>query len=112
MKNEHGKQWYVMVIMVYYFVVCGAVSISNVTNYFDSSTYIVPVIPLFLCLGMMSASGIYFYFPNVGRKSLMVLTSITLLAIGESDPAASLFHLVIILILCIPSLRQVKHALP
>lgn len=106
------KQWYITAIMFYYFVVCLAASISYGANYFSSNPATVSVLQQFLCVGMVLASGLYFYLPKVGRRALIVLTIITLIGIGESDSEATLYHLAILLILSIPSLRGKKPLQP
>jgi len=113
MSNSHdGRRWYLTAIATTYLVLCTGGCWYYASQYFSTRGAMVPLANQLLCLGMVVAAAIYFFRPKFGHLGLLALTSITIVAIGESDPNATRFHLCVMLILLIPLLGSKRTLTP
>ena len=62
-----------------------------------------------LCLTFAIAAGTYFLRAKIGHIALTILTVLTLIAIGRSDPGATAFHICVLLVLLVPFLRKQNY---
>ena len=102
--NYRYRTWYLGVIAGYYLVICSANVAFHAWRYFQPGSIFSgrDFLPL---LGTIAAMT-YFFRPGLGHKGLLALTVLTILAMGESDPAALLFHLGVLGLLMLPFLTR------
>lgn len=108
MKSQHSRRWYLTAIATIYFVLCTASCLRYASLLFRADGGAVPLATQLICLGMAVAAATYFFRPVVGHLALLSLTGITIIAIGESDPEATGFHLCVLLVLLIPLVKPNK----
>jgi hypothetical protein len=108
MNTQDSRKWYVATIASTYLVVCSASCLHSVAQLLRQNGASPEPMPLLISFGMAIAAGAYFFKPKVGHLALLIFTSITLLAIGTTDPIATLFHVLVLLALGVPLLRAKK----
>ncbi len=108
MKSK-GRKWYVTTIAAVYLAICTAACVYYGSVHFRANVGIVPLLPQLLCLGMALSAGLYFLNARLGHKALLVLTAMTVLAIGTSDAKATGFHLIVLLVLLVPFMTSRKR---
>ncbi len=99
-----GHTWYVTLIASYYLVLCSAATILIFHGYFHPGR--VHTRRELFTVGAAIAAAMYWFNPRLGRFSLIGITSAVILAIGESDPSATGFHLTILALLILPSFTR------
>ena len=106
MRNESGRRWYLTVLAALYLALCSAGCLYYISLQFRSHAGTVPVEQQALCLAFAIAAGVYFLRARVGHIALAMLTGLTLIAIGTTDPRATVFHLCVLLVLVLPLMKQ------
>ena len=105
-----GRRWYLTAIAFIYLVLCTQACIYYVSLHFRSDGASVPASVQLLALGMAISAGLYFFNASLGHRGLLILTVVTLVVMGTSDPRATIFHLFVLFVLSIPFLRrQTQH---
>ena len=105
METEH-RTWYLTGIAAIYLILCSAGCVYYMSLFFRPDSGTVPVGTQILCFGMAVSAGLYFFRPTLGHRALILLTILTLIVVGQSNPSASGFHFCILLILLIPYLKS------
>ena len=105
MKTEN-RRWYLTAIASIYLVLCSVSCLYYTSLFFRPDSGTVPVGTQPLCLGMAVSAGLYFFRPSLGHHALILLTILTLITIGHSNPSASGYHLCVLFILLIPFLQS------
>ena len=100
--GRDGQYWYVTIIASLYLVLCSSACFYYASLHFRADAGAVPIPVQLLCLGMAFSAFVYFLKPRVGHRGLLILTFVTLIAIGTSDAKATCFHLVVLAILLFP----------
>jgi hypothetical protein len=112
MRNGSDRKWYLTVLAGIYLALCSAGCLYYLSLLFRAQGGTVPVLQQGLCLAFAVAAGAYFFHARVGQVALTILTALTLIAIGTSDPKATAFHLNILLILAFSLIQTRKHTPP
>jgi len=110
MKSNSGRRWYLTWLAGIYLVLCSAGCLHYISLQFRSSAGAVPVAQQALCLAFTIAAGVYFLRARVGHIALAMVTGLTLIAIGITDPGATAFHLCVLLVLMLPFLKKGKSS--
>ena len=105
MKNDTGRRWYLTVLAVYYLVMCFICSLYVLLLHFFTQGGNIPIPQQLLCMAYTVGTGLYFFRPRVGQFAMIILTQITLIAIGTTDPLFTMFHLSILMILVVPLIK-------
>jgi hypothetical protein len=108
MKDNTGRRWYLTALAAVYLALCSVGCLSYLSLQFRSDAGTVPVPQQALCLAFAIAAGTYFMRARVGHIALTVLTVLTLVGIGTTNPGATAFHLFILLVLAVPLMRKRK----
>ena len=104
--NTEGRMWYLTGIAAIYLILCTTCCLYYASLIFRPDGAFVPVERQLLCLGMAVSAGLYFFRPKLGHRAFILLTILTLIVIGRSNPGASGFHFVVLLILMIPYMKS------
>lgn len=105
--NTYKRRWYITAMATIYLLICSANCIHLATHLIKAQGSIFELHHL-LPFAMTMAAGVYFFKPKTGHLALLGLTSTLLLIIGTTDPKATLFHGVVLLLLLFPLLRLKK----
>ena len=108
MKSDAERRWYLSGLAGIYLALCSAGCLHYISLQFQPSAGAVPIGQQALCLAFAIAAGVYFLRARVGHIALVVVTSLTLIAIGTTDPGATAFHLCVLLVLMLPLLKKHK----
>ena len=104
--RAEGRTWCVTVVAAWYLVFCTASCMYYASLWFRPHGAIVPISAQLLCLGAAVSAWLYFFKARLGHGLLLTLTILTLLSLGTSDPKATVFHAVVLLLLLVPLLMR------
>ena len=107
MTKDALRRWYLAVVAAVYLVLCSASCLYSLSLYFRPSAGTAPVLRQLLCLAFAVAAGVYFLRPRLGHIALAALTGLTLIAMGNANPGAAVFHFLVLVVLLFPPLRGV-----
>lgn len=102
MRNDAGRRWYLSILAGLYLFLCTAGSVYYLSLRLYPERGAVPFVQEGLCLAFAVSAGLYFFRARLGRIALTFLTVVSLVAIGNSAPSATAFHLGVMVILMIP----------
>ena len=100
------RTWPVTVVAAWYLMVCTAACVYYASQHFRPDGGTAPITVQLLCLGAAVCAGLYFFQARWGHRLLLALTALTIVDIGTSDPGATLFHTVVLLVLLLPLLTR------
>jgi hypothetical protein len=105
------RTWYITLIAAFYLIFCSIACIYYVSLHLIPDAGTVPWSTQLLCLGAALSAAAYFINPFLGHRALIIITLLTLFAIGESDLHATQFHLFVLVLLLLPiPFRQQRAA--
>ena len=107
--NTTARTWYLTSVAAIYLVLCSTFCVYNASLYVRPNSATVPLAVQLICLGMAVSAGVYFLNARLGHKALLVLTIVTLIHIGTSDPKATMLHLIVLSVLLLPFIRRQRH---
>src|SRR5271169_864801 len=98
--NYPYRTWYVTLIAASYLLLCSVNLVILTAWYFQGGLILTPW--MLITLGTAVSGGLYLFRPRLSHRALIGLTVIALLAIGESDPDATRFYLIVLALLILP----------
>jgi hypothetical protein len=104
--RAEGRTWCVTIVAAWYLLVCTATCVYYASLWLRSTGAAVPILVQLLCLGAAVSAWLYFFKARLGHGLLLALTVLTLLNISTSDPKATAFHAVVLLLLLVPLLMR------
>ncbi|MEI8195916.1 MAG: hypothetical protein WCI73_08410 [Phycisphaerae bacterium] len=108
--NYQYRTWYVTMIAACYLALCSANVLYLGVAAFHPG-FIHSLHELFPLGGAM-LGWLYFFKPHLSHKGLLALTILAILAIGESDPKATLFHVTVLALLLLPFVTRRPRNIP
>ena len=102
MRNDTERRWYLTALAAVYVALCSAGCLYYLSLHFRPNPATVPVTQQALCLAFAIAAAAYFVRARVGHIALTILSILTLMTIGMTNPGATAFHLCVLLLLVIP----------
>jgi chromate transport protein ChrA len=103
--KQNEKNWHITVIAGLYLVLCSISLVRYAVMNLRSDAGTVPAMVQLLCLGMVLSAVTCFVKPRLGHKGLILFTVGALVAIGTTDPKATVFHLIMLCLLVLPYIR-------
>ena len=104
--DGNGRRWYVTVIASFYLILCSVCSAKYILTNFGVFAGTVPMHIQLLCYSMVISAALYFIRPKAGHIALLIVTALTLIVIGETQPKATYYHLTVLLILLFPLIHN------
>ena len=102
----------IAIIAAFYAVLCTASSVRNLAEYFREAGVHITLIPFYLTIGWAAFGIAYFLHPRAGHLGLIAMAVLTLIAIGGGNFGATIFHLIILILLLAPFRRAGRMSRP
>jgi hypothetical protein len=99
---KYKRYWYISLMAGIYAIICGATSVYCIAQDFRSDGATIPIAVQLLCFALTVSAIVYFVRAAVGSAMLSFFTAMTIVAIGTTDPKATVFHVVVLAIFMLP----------